>query len=526
MRILFALSFAATASAALAQPPAPPAWPKPDRTWRSPGNTTYYVDSAKGDDARDGRSPGNAWKSLDRVNAGTFAPGDRILLRAGSSWEGFLAPGGSGSAKAPIVIGRYGRGPKPAIDAAGKHLATLFIHNGEYWGIRNLDIANRDPKRTPAVCGVKVEIQDFGTAHGIRLSRLYVHDVNGCLEKDRGGGNGISVVAMGDRVKTRYDGLIIEDCRLERTDRNGIVTYADSDRAKWYPSLNVVIRRNTLIDIGGDGIVPIACDGALIERNVLRGGRMRCEDYAAGIWPWGCDNTVIQYNEVSRMRGTKDGQGFDSDWNCRNTLFQYNYSHDNDGGFMLICNNGESNMPYSIGNVGTVIRYNISQNDGARTFHISGPVKDTAIYNNVIYVKKGLEVKGVLAGNWGGGWPDDTRFTNNIFLVDGGMTFDFGGMTKTVFEHNVFFGGIQGIPAGTGNITTDPMLVAPGTGRDGLDTLKGYHLKNGSSCIGAGKAVAGDDVEDFWGRTVKAGVAPSVGVRETGRLPRIIHEGG
>lgn len=514
MRLLLSLTLAATASATLCQPPASPTWPNPGRTWASPGWTTYYVDSVRGSDANDGRSANRAWRTLDRVNTGTFAPGDRILLRAGSSWEGFLAPGGSGSAKAPIIIDRYGKGAKPRIDARGRHLATLYLRNGEHWDVRNLDIANRDPNRTPALCGVKVEVQDFGTAHGIRLSHLSVHDVTGCLEKDRGGGNGISVVAMGDRVKTRYDGLTIVDCRLERTDRNGIVTYADSDRAKWFPSLNVVIRRNTLVDIGGDGIVPIACDGALIERNVLRGGRMRCEDYAAGIWPWGCDNTVIQYNEVSGMKGTKDGQGFDSDWNCRNTLFQYNYSHDNDGGFMLICNNGESRMPYSIGNVGTVIRYNISQNDGARTFHISGPVKDTAIYNNVIYVKKGLHVKGVLAGDWGGGWPDDTRFTNNIFYVDGATSFDFGGMTKTLFEHNAFFGGIQGVPAGTGNITADPMLVAPGTGKDGLDTLKGYRLKPGSPCIGAGKVVAGGDVSDFWGNKVPSGTAPNVGTGE------------
>lgn len=37
----------------------------------------------------------------------------------------------------------------------------------------------------------------------------------------------------------------------------------------------------------------------------------------------------------------------------------------------------------------------------------------------------------------------------------------------------------------------------------------------GSRCIGAGKAVAGGDVRDFWGKTVKAGKAPSVGAGES-----------
>ena len=69
---------------------------------------------------------------------------------------------------------------------------------------------------------------------------------------------------------------------------------------------------------------------------------MRCRDAAAGIWPWDCDDTIIQFNEVSGMKGTVDGQGFDSDFLCRRSLFQYNYSHNNDGGFMLICTPGNS----------------------------------------------------------------------------------------------------------------------------------------------------------------------------------------
>ena len=28
--------------------------------------------------------------------------------------------------------------------------------------------------------------------------------------------------------------------------------------------------------------------------------------------------------------------------NCNNTIIQYNYSHDNEGGFLLICNTGET----------------------------------------------------------------------------------------------------------------------------------------------------------------------------------------
>ena len=286
----------------------PPDLPAPKRTWKSQGGTAYYVDSARGKDADTGRSRARPWRTLDRVNAGVFGPGDRILLRAGSHWAGFLSPGGKGASGRPITVSSYGKGPKPAIDAGGKSLATVYLFNGEYWDISGLDIANRAHARVPNLAGVQLRLENFGVAHGIRLAGLTVHDVFGSNVKDTGGGNGIYCSSSGDKVKTRYDGLTIENCHLTRTDRNGITMGAYYARPLWPLSTHVVIRGNTLTDIGGDGIVPIGCDGCLITHNVLAGGRMRALDYAAGIWPWSCDNTVVQFNEVSGMKGTMDGE--------------------------------------------------------------------------------------------------------------------------------------------------------------------------------------------------------------------------
>ena len=53
----------------------------------SGSGTTYYVDSAGGDDAASGTSADAAWRTLANVNATVFEPGDRILLKAGSSWS-------------------------------------------------------------------------------------------------------------------------------------------------------------------------------------------------------------------------------------------------------------------------------------------------------------------------------------------------------------------------------------------------------------------------------------------------------
>jgi hypothetical protein len=438
--------------------------PAPQRTWKSPGHTYYYVDSRRGDDTNDGLSEVQPWRSLNRINAGEFAAGDKILLRAGSRWRGFLSPRGSGAAGQPIVIDQYGRGPKPRINAEGSSLATVFLSNCEYIEVRNLNVANAASVSHPKLEGVQVSEYDFGTAHNIVLKDLYIHDVNGSNDKQTGGGSGVYCDCGGRKVKSRFDRLLIEHCHLVHTDRNGITMGGNWQRDHWYPSLRVVIRGNLLEDIGGDGIVPLACDGALVENNIVQGGRMRAKDYAAGIWPWSCDNTVVQYNEVSGMKGTRDGEGYDSDYNCRGTLFQYNFSHNNDGGFMLICNNGELHKPDSIGNINTIIRYNISVNDRLHTFNITGPCRHTLICNNVFYVGKKQVVNAISSGNWGNAWPDDTRFITNLFYVEkgGSASFDLGGMTKVVFDHNLFWGQFKNRPKDVHAVISDPRLVAPG----------------------------------------------------------------
>ena len=57
---------------------------------------TYYVDSAQGQDANSGTSMDAPWKTLGRVNAIDLDPGDRVLFKSGSAWDGQLAPMTSG----------------------------------------------------------------------------------------------------------------------------------------------------------------------------------------------------------------------------------------------------------------------------------------------------------------------------------------------------------------------------------------------------------------------------------------------
>ena len=385
--------------------------------------TTYYVDSTSGDDNHSGTSLSTAWKTLAKVNANVFFPGDRILFKSGSIWTGQLWPKGSGTESQPIMIDKYGGEAMPVINGNGEVEDAVLLKNQEYWEIRNLEVTNTGT--SPGVRrGVHIVAEDYGEAHHIYVQDLDVHDVNGSNEMKENGG--ITYHCAGDKKSSRLVDLRIEGNHIHRVDRSGI--FGSSThwvRSKWYPSLGVVIRNNVLDDIGGDGIVNVATDGAVVEFNVVAHASQRSQDYNVGIWPWSADNTVVQFNEVYGTRGQHDAEGFDSDWNSRNTIIQYNYSHDNEGGFLLICNEGSQSPEVSAGNTGTIVRYNISQNDHHRGIKMSGPVKDTLIYNNTIYVGKGESVDVVLHTDWTG-WATNTYFYNNIFYVEGTARFSYG----------------------------------------------------------------------------------------------------
>ncbi len=380
---------------------------------------TYYVDSQKGVDSNNGLSPTLAWRSLARLRDFALKPGDGVLLTAGSIWREPLLLTRSGSKGAPITIGRTGMGARPRIDAGGIAQQGVGIMNAEYVSVSGLEVTNDGPP-SGVRFGVLVAAENSGVTRGISISDMYIHDVRGT--NDRKDNGGIVFRAMGERLPTRFEGITIERNIIWRVDRSGIAGISDQvTTARWFPSRQVVIRDNYLEDIGGDGIVPRAADGALIEHNIVRYAASRAPGYNVAIWQWSTDNSLIQLNEAAFTRGRYDGQGFDSDYNSRRTMIVHNYSHDNAGGFVLICAPGRRATD-NLGNRGTIVRSNVSRNDGARIFQLSGGVSDVRIEKNVVWVGKGQDVQMVAATEWQG-WASDVRFRDNSFAVGGSATY-------------------------------------------------------------------------------------------------------
>lgn len=109
-----------------------------DNSSSSNGGSTFYISSSSGDDANDGLSSSKPWKTIAKLNSSTslYKPGASILLKRGDVFRDdyirilnqvntnnstTLANTPlpvTGTASQPIVIGAYGSGANPLIDAA------------------------------------------------------------------------------------------------------------------------------------------------------------------------------------------------------------------------------------------------------------------------------------------------------------------------------------------------------------------------------------------------------------------------
>lgn len=481
-------------------------------------HTAYYIDPVAGNDANSGRSADKAWQSLKKVKEITLAPGEQVLLKRGATFNGQLEINGKGTPAQPVIVGAYGDEtlPKPCIVGDETSLYAVRIFNSEYLTMRDLEIVNTGKQPLPLRTGLKIECRDYGVAHNICIDGLTIRDVNGSPVKELGGGSGIYIVNEGEQIRSCFDSLVIQNCHIMRCTRNAMIWKGYYDRRNWFPSKHTVVRYNLIEEVPGDGIVPIGCDSTLIEYNVMR----NCPDVlpmteaAAGFWPWSCDNTTIQFNHVSGHKAPWDAQAYDCDYNCTNTVIQYNYSHDNYGGLVLVCDSGNE-RDYSLGNQRSIVRYNISIGDGIRpkptrqgmfspSIHIAGQVEDTRIERNIIHanVKPGKDIDRsmIVSDSWDG-YAARTTFSQNIFYTAEPSRFDLTKSTDNTFSGNWYLGNYTALPDDPEAKTAcqqyeEEILSAGSDGRHGLEKLMKQRDVCGTSFLFIDK----DRIETFFGQ--------------------------
>lgn len=478
--------------------------------------TTYYVDSATGNDSNSGTSTSAPWKSLSKVNNTVFQPGDKILFNSGRVWTGTLGPKGSGTSSARITFDKYGSGATPIINGNGAAQAVM-LKNVQYVTVQNLEITNT-ASTIAQRSGVFVVGQNAGTLNGIYLRNLDIHDVKGISDRTSGAMYGNAAIyvtvwtASGGTNLSRFNDLRIENNHIHDISTIGIyfngTTEHLADTAtfnSWYTGVG--IRDNVIRRTGADGIVAGVCRWPYIERNAVydAGINGTNHQYIAGIWSWATNSPTFQYNEVARtdydVQSTSDSMAFDTDIrNYGNHIYQYNYSHDNYGGFFMstpdLGNHGGNN----------IVRYNISQNDNHYSYSdntISSYTNSTYFYNNVFFnnTSRGFKIDGAHGTGH--------SFLNNIFYVTGGPAV-LPGVHK--YSNNLYYG--FAAPSGDANaVTGNPLFVNPGSGTDGYSTVSGYKLQAGSPAINKGTTISYNGGKDFWGNPLYNGI-PDIGAYE------------
>lgn len=520
------------------------------------GDVTYYVDAENGDDSNDGTSPETAWKTLAKASSiRQLKEGGSILLKAGSVWNGeqLTVRNAQGTEANPVVIGSYGDGAKPVINGNGanwdadtkEELAAVHIYNSENIVIENLEITNWDSsvsgdytQSSKLLSGLVVENKDAGALSNVVIRNNKIHDVNGRMAggAEKAAGGLIVVVTGGGSnhtgtVESWYDGLTIdgnevynvcheaiymESVWASRTLVGGTSSdtgYQNAGNSSWVGSNDITIENNYVHDVAGDGIVPINTTDALVQYNLIDNSADSSWDYSANpnhaaLWTWDTDNVTFRYNEAFNTskdsKGTavgNDSMAFDFDYGVQNCTYEYNYSHDNLGGFLMLC-------PGPGATVNNIARYNLSVNDGlyeGAPMIRMGTGKygsiGVQIYNNTMYWEgTGYSASLTPDSYWEGPVIEDVSVFNNIFYgpaVSGSVSTQSG----ISYYNNLVYssdGSAQEVYQAAANdenaVYEDPMFVdvtdyTTGSWADGettLGTADGFKIQEGSPAIDTG----------------------------------------
>ena len=448
----------------------------------------YYVDGLYGSDAADGLTRQTAFATTARVNALALSGGDEVRFRCGAAYPGTLRPrraDGDGQ----ILITHYGVGALPVIEADGEAAIDLV----DISGVTLCGLAATAPN---GLFGIRVLNEAGGEMRHIHIKSCHVYDVYGGHERFFICTGGI-VATSGHEHPGWFSDLLIEDNHIEDVCRTGVIlhtywsnrpwkTWAEneyvSDSENWWPSYGVVWRGNLIERPAGDAMVLIGAIDPLMEHNtayhVMNDPKPPCAN--AGIWPQSSNGCVIRFNEVGycqKPEGCNDAQGYDVDLSCRDTLIEHNYSHDNAGGFLLLCEN--STTADADGYRGTVVRNNLSVNDGGvkgELIALVGPVRGALIENNTFFSSGNMER---LVEVWtadGQNQAADVTVRGNLFFSNGrDARYHLANGERFTIEHNLYWGAHRDVPPqDTAGESFDPQLACSGRTGDGRGVFAAY----------------------------------------------------
>ncbi len=523
---------------------------------------TFFLNAVNGNDGNTGIGAETAWKSLSRANsafaARTVQAGDTVAFRRGDTFTGSLTLDTSGKTGRPLVIGAYGTGPAPVIDAVYNYCGVVI--RGSHIAIGDLRVANARSAAFHLKGGSShVILHDCSLASTIYVDTpvgvLFGEGVfsnitaqrmvlGGCRDSGfrLGAGTRVSGLTLDTvsadsacfgfhaerarltRLKIqnssfnhasnsgiRMERAVISDLEIRDTESshnrvNGVYLNGDLSR--------VLLSGLTIGDSGGHGlnIDTLSAEGVNIEKCQITGSRNKRNGLSL-------DGKGKDCRITDTISSRNNGDGFNVHGSWKDVLMErctaeengndgrrwdgdgYTF-HDDSVGRLVQCT-ARNNKKSAVANV------NQSSMDMDRcifTHETNGTIplvylqgKRFSLTNSVLY-------SGARTGT-GLVCADGEILVRNT-IIQGFITGFENRKAALTQDHNLVFGAQtawKGLDPGVGSLTSDPLFTDPSR----LD----FTVRPSSPCIDAG-AETGSRV-DFAGKPSPRGKAPDIGAFET-----------
>lgn len=423
------------------------------------GHTSYFI-SSEGDDRNSGKTEGQAWKSIEKINQTDFSPGDEILLRGGDIFTGTieLSAEDGGTPEKRVRLASYGEG-RAIVN--GLNREGIIADSCNHLTIELLEVTGSGRSSGNVADGVLVRqcdavILDQLDVQGFQHSGVRLHQCNDArithVYSHENGFAGIHVTGttMGDPVNYDNHNLYIGYCVAENN-----------------PGDPTVLENHS-----GNGILASSVKNGIIEYcEAFNNGwdMVWTGNGPVGIWIWDCTGFTIQYCIAHHNRTNPvaaDGGGFDFDGGVSNSTIQYCISHHNEGAGFGLYEFGAA-KPWE----NNTVRYNISMNDGKINGgsvgiwknDLRGIMRNCQIYNNTFYNSQQEGSNIWLYDNYPG-----YRFFNNIFVHQGALISGGKSIRDETFLGNLYWN-LSGDVSFLGH--KDLQAWASATGKEMLDDV-------------------------------------------------------
>ena len=252
------------------------------------------------------------------------------------------------------------------IDRGMNYSGAVHLRNQEYWEIRNLEVTNDDDfdvdidlsrpqgdnswsSQAETRNGILIIADgdllndgDDGIFDHIYIENCYVHDVDGPNDWNDTFTGGIIYNVVGTKIRpnTSFRDIRIAYNTIRKVDLLGITGFVQMAKSGYQDDVDtynlwmedIYIGHNYIEDVAQGGIDLCDARNAVVEYNVVDGFLKRYPNFrpTVALYPWKCENSVLQYNEVYNGPSTNaDGSPYDMDSALKNVVYQFNYSHNN-----------------------------------------------------------------------------------------------------------------------------------------------------------------------------------------------------